>query len=57
MARGLLRSALSFAVTDSTFTGVSERSKLALQQTVDLIKNVSEDAYLNKFAVDLVTSQ
>ena len=59
MASGLLRSALSFVVTDSTFTGVSERSRLALKQTEDLIKKVSEDAYLNdfdKFAADLVTA-
>ena len=59
MASGLLRSKLSFILTDSTYTGVSERSKLALKQTEDLIKKVSEDTYLDhfdEFAVQLVTA-
>ena len=60
MASGLLRSMLSYILTDSTFTGISERSKLALQQTEDLLKKVSEEAYyidrFHGFAVQLVTA-
>ena len=59
MASGLLRSMLSYILTDSTFTGVSERSKLALQQTEDLLNKVSEEAYIDRFhgfAVQLVTA-
>ena len=41
MASDLLRSMLSFVLTDSTFTGVSERSKVSLQQTENFIKKVS----------------
>ena len=61
MASGLLRSMLSYILTDSTFTGVSKRSKLALQQTEDLLKKVSEEAYyidhFHGFAVQLVFPQ
>ena len=59
MASGLLRSMLSFVLTDSTFTGVSERSKVSLQQTKGLIKKVSEEAYIDRFdefAAELVTA-
>ena len=59
MASGLLRSMLSFVLTDSTFTGVSERRKLSLQQTESLLKKVSEEAYTDHFdvfAVQLVTA-
>ena len=58
MASGLLRSTLSFVLTDSTFTGVSERSKVSLQQTEGLIKKGSEETYIDhfdEFAVQLVT--
>ena len=57
MASGLLRSMLSFVLTDSTFTGVSERSRISLQQTDSLIKKVSEEAYIDhfdEFAVQLL---
>ena len=50
---------LSFVLTDSTFTGISERSKVSLQQTEGLIKKVSEEAYIDRFdefAAQLVTS-
>ena len=59
MASSLLRSTLSFVVTDYTFTGVSETSKLALQQTEELIKKTSKDVCVNdfdEFAVDLVVA-
>ena len=59
MASGLLRSMLSFVLTDSTFTGVSERSKVSLQQTEGLIKKVSEEVYIDRFdefAAELVTA-
>lgn len=50
---------LSFVLTDSTFTGVSERSRIALGQTEGLIKKVTEEAYIDhfdEFAVQLVTA-
>ena len=59
MASGFLRSVLSFVLTDSTFTGASERSKLALGQTEGLIKKVTEEVYFDhfdEFAVQLVTA-
>lgn len=54
-----MRSVLSFVLTDSTFTGASERSKLALGQTEGLIKKVTEEVYFDhfdEFAVQLVTA-
>ena len=61
MASGLLRSMLSFVLTDFTFTGVSEKKKseISLQQTESLFKKVSEEAYIDHFdvfAVQLVTA-
>ena len=58
MASGLLRSMLSYILTDSTFTRVSERSKLALQQTEDLLKRCLKSIYrsFHRFAVQLVTA-
>ena len=49
MASGLLRSTLSFVLSDSTFTGVLEKSKLSLQQTESLIKKVSEERIILLF--------
>ena len=54
-----MRSMLSFVPKDSTFTRVSVRSKLALQQTEFLIKKVTEEAYIgpfDEFALQLVTA-
>lgn len=59
MASGLLRSMLTYVLSDSTFTGVSERSKVALQQTDERLKKVSEETYVDSFddfAVQLVTT-
>jgi hypothetical protein len=40
MANGLLRSMLSFILTDFTFTGVSERSKISTADTKSYQKSV-----------------
>ena len=59
MASHFLRSMLSFILVDSTFTGVSERSRIALGQIEGLIKKVTEEAYIDhfdEFAVQLVTA-
>ena len=59
MASGFLRASLCFVIDDSTFTGISERSKLALEQTKEVIRKTSEEAYndrFDQFAVELLAT-
>ena len=57
MANGVLRGVLCSVSIDSTFTGRSERSRTALQQTTRLIEKSSDPNYqdnFDNFAVKLV---
>ena len=49
MASGLVRSTLSNILTDYTFTGTSERSKVSCQQVIALLDKVAEDSYCDLF--------
>ena len=49
MASGLVRSALSNILTDSTFTGIYERSKVSCEQVIALHDKVAEDRYCDMF--------
>ena len=57
MASGVVRAVLCSVSTDSTFTGRSERSRTALQQTTRLTEKSSDPNYqdnFDNFAVKLV---
>jgi len=49
MASGIVRSAFYCILTDSTFTGTSERSKTSLQQIATLLDTVAKENYCDIF--------
>ena len=49
MARGLVRRVLFNILTDSIFTGTSERSEVLCQQVIALLDKVAEDGYCDLF--------
>ena len=58
MASGLVWSALSNILTDSTFTGTSEGSKVSCEQVIALLDKISEDGYCDmfeEFSIQLLT--
>ena len=59
MASGLVKAALCSIVTDSTFTGLSERRKVAMQQAESLIEISRDTTHLTNFddfAADLIST-
>ena len=49
MASGQVRACLSSVLTDSTFTGHSQRSKEALEQVQHLLGKISEESNLDSY--------
>ena len=58
MTSGIVRSALSYILTDSTFSGTPERSKKSLQQIATLLNAVAKGNYcdiFDDFSIRLLT--
>ena len=49
MASGLVRGSLSSVLTDSTFSGRSQRGKEALEQVKCLLSKISEGSNINTY--------